>query len=112
MQLRSASDEFRGHCLALTLLGSYLTDAYDGDIRFRKEVSAHLADDVRQGVHARKVMESYQTWFGEGPALSVLPDARSFSIPPADGRTIETLLRPPAIPGLTEALTNLSPASG
>jgi hypothetical protein len=26
--LRSASDEFRGHCLGLTLLGSYLADAY------------------------------------------------------------------------------------
>ena len=26
-ELRSASDEFSGHCLALTLLGSYLTDA-------------------------------------------------------------------------------------
>jgi hypothetical protein len=38
-QLRTASDEFSGHCLALTLLGSYLTDAYEGDIRRRKEVS-------------------------------------------------------------------------
>jgi hypothetical protein len=27
-KFRSASDEFSGHCLALTLLGSYLTDAY------------------------------------------------------------------------------------
>ena len=71
-ELRSASDEFSGHCLALTLLGSYLTDAYHGDIRFREEVSAHLAHDLRQGVHARKVMESYQTWFGEGPELSLL----------------------------------------
>src|SRR5271165_2000902 len=71
-ELRSASEEFGGHCLALTLLGSYLTDAYSGDIRRRKEVSEHLAHDVRQGVHARKVMESYQTWFGEGPELSVL----------------------------------------
>jgi hypothetical protein len=62
-ELRKASDEFRGHCLALTLLGSYLTDAYDGGIRHRKEVSEHLADDVRQGAHARKVMESYQNWF-------------------------------------------------
>jgi len=44
-----------GHCLVLTLLGSYLTDAYGGDIRRRKEVSEHLVDDVRQGVHARKV---------------------------------------------------------
>ena len=65
-ELRSASDEFSGHCLALTLLGSYLTDAYNGDIRFRKEVSVRLADDVRQGAHARKVMKSDLTWFGEG----------------------------------------------
>src|SRR5262249_46325190 len=40
-ELRSASDEFYGHCRALTLLGSYLTDAYNGDIRRREEVSAH-----------------------------------------------------------------------
>ena len=26
-ELRTAIDEFSGHCLALTLLGSYLTDA-------------------------------------------------------------------------------------
>ena len=70
-ELRSASDEFSGHSLALTLLGSYLTDAYNGDICFRSEVSGHLANDVRQGAHARKVMESYQTWLGEGPELSV-----------------------------------------
>ena len=54
-ELRSASDEFSGHCLALTLLGSYLTDAYNGDIRCRSEVSGHIAHDVRQGAHARKV---------------------------------------------------------
>jgi hypothetical protein len=71
-QLRSASDEFSGHCFALTLLGSYLTDAYNGDIRRRSEVSARLAHDARQGAHARKVMESYQTWLGEGPELAVL----------------------------------------
>jgi hypothetical protein len=37
-ELRNASNEFRGHCLALTLLASYLADAYSGDIRCRKEV--------------------------------------------------------------------------
>ena len=99
---------FSGHCLALTLLGSYLTDAYSGDIRRRIEVSEHLADDVRQGVHARKVMESYQTWFGEGPELSVLRMLGLFDRP-ADERTLEALLRAPAIPGLTESLTDLSP---
>ena len=55
-ELRSASNEFSGHCLALTLLGSYLTDAYDGDIRCRNEVSEHLAEDVRQGAHARYLL--------------------------------------------------------
>jgi tetratricopeptide (TPR) repeat protein len=106
-ELRSASDEFSGHCLALTLLGSYLTDAYRGDIRFRKEVSARLADDVRQGVHARKVMESYQTWFGESPELSVLRMLGLFDRP-AEERALGALLKPPAIRGLTESLTNLS----
>jgi serine/threonine protein kinase/tetratricopeptide (TPR) repeat protein len=107
-RLRSASDEFSGHCLALTLLGSYLTDAYNGDVRSRNEVSGHLADDVRQGAHARKVMKSYQTWFGEGPELSVLRMLGLFDRP-AEEKAMAALLKPPAIPGLTESLTNLSP---
>jgi serine/threonine protein kinase/predicted ATPase len=107
-ELRSASDEFSGHSLALTLLGSYLSDAYNGDIRCRGEVSGHLAHDVRQGVHARKVMESYQTWFGAGPELSVLRMLGLFDRP-ADEKAIGALLKPPAIPGLTESLTGLSP---
>src|SRR5260221_3794957 len=109
-ELRSASDDFRGHCLALTLLGSYLRDAYDGDIRCRKEVSERLANDVIQGVHARKVMESYQNWFGEGPELSVLRMLGLFDRP-ADEKALEALLKPPAIRGLTESLTGLSPTA-
>jgi serine/threonine protein kinase/tetratricopeptide (TPR) repeat protein len=107
-ELRSASDEFSGHCLALTLLGSYLTDAYHGDIRRREEVSARLAQDLRQGAHARKVMESYQTWFGEGSELSVLRILGLFDRP-ADEQTLGVLLKSPAIPGLTESLTGLRP---
>jgi tetratricopeptide (TPR) repeat protein len=106
--LRSASDEFNGHCLALTLLGSYLTDAFNGDIRFRREVSARLGHDVRQGVHARKVMESYQTWLGEGPELSILRMLGLFDRP-ADEKAVGALLKSPAIPGLTESLTDLNP---
>ena len=107
-ELRSASDEFSGHCLALTLLGSYLTDAYNGDIRCRKEVSEPLAHDVRQGVHARKVMESYQAWFGEGLELPVLRMLGLFDRP-ADEKALQALLNPPAILGLTESLTELRP---
>jgi serine/threonine protein kinase/tetratricopeptide (TPR) repeat protein len=108
VDLRSASDEFGGHCLALTLLGSYLSDAYHGDIRFRKEVSARLAHDVRQGVHARKVMESYQSWLGEGPELSLLRMLGLFDRP-ADEKAVATLIRPPAIRGLTESLIDFNP---
>jgi serine/threonine protein kinase/tetratricopeptide (TPR) repeat protein len=106
-QLRSASDEFGGHCLALTLLGSYLTDAYGGDIRSRKEVSARLGHDSRLGVHARKVMESYQAWLGEGPELSVLRMLGLFDRP-ADEKALRAVLKPPAIPELTEFLAGLS----
>jgi hypothetical protein len=107
-EMQRASDEFSGHCLALTLLGSYLTEAYNGDIRCREEVTGHLANDLRQGVHARKVMESYQTWFGEGPEVSVLRLLGLFDRP-ADEQALRALLKPPAIRGLTETLTDLSP---
>jgi hypothetical protein len=107
-ELRSASDEFRGHCLALTLLGSYLTDACNGDIRRREEVSARLAHDLRQGYHARKVMESYQSWLGEGPELAILRMLGLFDRP-VDEQAFGALLKSPAIPDLTESLTDLRP---
>jgi hypothetical protein len=52
-------------------------------------------------------MESYQTWFGEGPELSVLRMLGLFDRP-VDERALATLLTPPAIRGLTESLTDLS----
>jgi hypothetical protein len=110
-ELRRASDEFSGHSLALTLLGSYLTDAYHGDILRRKEVSAHLAHDQRQGAHARKVMESYHSWLGEGPELAILRMLGLFDRP-VDEQTFGVLLKSPAIPGLTESLTDLRPTEG
>jgi len=106
-ELRKASNEFSGHCLALTLLGSYLTDAYDGDIRCRSEVTGRLTHDARQGVHARRVMESYQTWLGEGPELSVLRLLGLFDRP-ADEKALEAVLKPPAIQNLTDSLAGLS----
>src|SRR5258707_6760421 len=107
-ELRSASDEFSGHCLALTVLGGYLTDAFNGDIRFRKEISESLSHDVRQGIHARKVMESYQNWLGEGPELSVLRMLGLFDRP-ADEKALGALMKSPAIRGLTGSLTDLRP---
>jgi serine/threonine protein kinase/predicted ATPase len=105
--LRAASDEFGGHCLALTLLGGYLTDAYNGDIRRRNEVVGCLVNDVRHGGHARKVMESYQAWLGEGPELSVLRILGLFDRP-VDEKLVTFLLTLPVIPRLTESLINLN----
>jgi hypothetical protein len=53
-------------------------------------------------------MESYQTWFGEGPELAVLRMLGLFDRP-ANEKALEALLKSPAIPGLTEPLTDLSP---
>jgi tetratricopeptide (TPR) repeat protein len=108
-ELRRAGEEFQGHCLALTLLGSYLSDAYNGDIRCRDQVPTHLVDDAQQGAHARKVMDSYQRWWGEGPELSVLR-LLGFFDRPANEKALAALLKPPAIPGLTESLTGLNPS--
>ena len=47
-----------------------------------------LAHDIRQGVHARKVMESYQTLVWEGPELSVLRMLGLFDRP-ADEKVLE-----------------------
>ena len=105
-ELQKVSDECSGHCLALTLLGSYLCDAYNGDIRRYKDVSYRLAHDVRQGAHARKVMQSYEDWFGEGPELSVLRILGLFDRP-VDEKALKTLLKPPAIRSLTESLTDI-----
>src|ERR1700739_1519883 len=106
-ELRSAGEELSAHCLALTLLGSYLADAYNGDIRRRKEVSERLTSDRRQGFPARKAVASSQNCFGEGPELSVHRILGLFDRP-ADQKALEAILTPPAIGGLTESLVGLS----
>jgi tetratricopeptide (TPR) repeat protein len=108
-QLEAATTEFKGHALALTLLGSYLTDAYDGDIR-RRDVIGPLEADERHGGHARRVMASYERWFGEGAELQVLRLLGLFNRP-AENEAISALLCVPAIAHLTDKLQNFTKAS-
>ncbi len=54
-------------------------------------------------------MDSYQSWFGEGPELPLLLLLGLFDRP-ADEKAIDTLLKPPTIRGLTESLTGLNPS--
>ena len=53
-------------------------------------------------------MESYQSWFGEGPELSVLRLLGLFDRP-ADEKAIHALLNGPPIRGLTDPLVKLRP---
>ena len=76
-ELRSASDEFDGHCLALTLLGSYLTDAYDGDIHCRREVSGHLGSRCTTGSPCAKSHGILPDMVWRGPRAVSASHARS-----------------------------------
>lgn len=104
--LEQASLEFDGHGLALTLLGSYLGDVFDGDITRRHEVGP-LETDVRHGGHARRVMESYEQWFGPGPEVALLRVLGLFDRPAAPAALL-AIRRQPVIPGLTEPLAKLT----
>jgi tetratricopeptide (TPR) repeat protein len=104
-ELQEASDEFGGHALALTLLASFLRDVCGGDVNRRSEIRS-LQDDVRYGGHARRVMASYEDWFGEGPELCVLRVVGLFD-KPADSGSVSALRKTAVIPGLTDALHSL-----
>jgi tetratricopeptide (TPR) repeat protein len=104
-EFEQAVVEYEGHALALTLLGSYLSDVYAGDIRRRHEIE-NLEEDVRHGRHAERVMRAYEKWLGESVELAVLRLLGLFDRP-ADFNSISELRSAPAIPELTEPFQNL-----
>ncbi|MEP7125178.1 MAG: hypothetical protein ABJE95_29880, partial [Byssovorax sp.] len=104
-ELREAAREYEGHGLALTLLGSYLEEVANGDIRRRKEIGP-LAKDERQGAHARRVMVAYELWLGK-PDVAILRMIGLFDRPVDDGE-IAALRAEPAVSGLTDALVGIS----
>lgn len=104
-ELHSVGVEFRGHGLALTLLGTYLRDVCDGDVRRRDRVCL-LEEDEESGGHARRIMRSYERWFiGQGrlrePAVLRL---LGLFDRPAEGASVAALRRAPPIQGLTDSL--------
>jgi tetratricopeptide (TPR) repeat protein len=102
---KEASHDFGGHALALTLLGSYLKVVHRGDIRKRREIP-HIMDEQKQGVHARRVMESYEQFLKGKPELDILRLIGLFDRPAEKG-ALDALRKEPAIAGLTDALQNL-----
>lgn len=111
-ELQEASREVDGHALTLSLLGSFLARAHGGDIRKRDLVDFQEADAKVQGGHAFRVMSAYETWLArsgeEGQRQLAILRLLGFFDRPADPRCLASLCAPPAIPGLTEPLADLS----
>jgi hypothetical protein len=106
--------DVRGHALTLTLIGSYLRDAYGGDIRQRDRIKLDEADAEEQGGHAFRAMDAYAEWFesdGEKgrQALAILRLLGLFDRP-ADANCLAALWLAPTIDGLTEPLIALNEA--
>lgn len=107
-------EDVKGHALTLTLLGAYLRDAHNGDIRKRDLVKLEEADSEEQGGHAFRVMNAYaQALDNEGSkgtqALAILRLLGLFDRP-ATVECLDALWNGEAIPDLTEPLIGLSEA--
>jgi nucleoside phosphorylase/tetratricopeptide (TPR) repeat protein len=95
-----AAQEYKGHALALTLLGCYLVDVYEGDVR-KRDLIPRLMDEEEKGAHARKMMEAYQKWFEGKPEQNIVHMLGLFDRPAQKG-AIQSLLARPRIAGLTD----------
>ncbi|HEV7787310.1 MAG TPA: hypothetical protein VGQ28_18350, partial [Thermoanaerobaculia bacterium] len=105
-ELVAAAEEFKRHALTLTLLGSFLRRAHRGDVRKRREIDLHRADE-KQGGHAFRVIAAYARWLGEGPELAILRLLGLFDRP-AEADALKALRAAPPIPKLTESIVGLS----
>ncbi len=105
-EIKQAVRDFGGHALALTLLGTYLSKVYKGDVRKRDRI-AKLTREEKYGGRAIQVMESYEKWFKGNPELDILRMMGLFESP-AEGGAIGVLRANPPIKGLTTELKNLS----
>ncbi len=105
-EVKTAVEEYKGHALALTLLGQYIKSAYEGDIRKRDRIP-RLSEVRHGGGHAVRVMEAYGRWLGESPELDVLRILGLFDRPVEKG-AVDALKAEPGIPGVTDKLGRLT----
>ena len=109
-EVRSASREFDGHPLALTLFANLIKETQNGDARRRDRIRGLLADaDSPRHDQARRVMESYEReWLADRPVLLAILHCVGLFDRPASSDCLKALRAEPAIPGLTDGLVGLS----
>lgn len=105
-ELEKAAEDYRGHALALTLLGNLLRGYYRGKIT-QRDLIPPLQDEDDWGGHARKVLEYYNHLLEGKPELDILYIMGLFDRP-AEAEVIQVLRTKPAIPDLTAHLIGLS----
>jgi hypothetical protein len=113
-ELNTLVEDVKGHALTLTLLGAYLRDAHNGDIRKRDLVKLEEADAEEQGGHAFRVMDAYALALeSEGSrGTQVLAILRLLGLfdRPAAADCLNVLWSGEAVSCLTESLIGLSEA--
>ena len=102
-ELCAAAEEFGGHALTLTLLGTYLRKACGGEVKQRGDIPL---GEVDESGHAGRVMAAYERWLGPGPEVAILRLLALFDRP-ADAEAIAALRAEPAIPELNEPLVGI-----
>lgn len=109
-QLSEAAHEFEGHALALSLLASFITRRFMGDIRQRDRIGPILQKaDMRGHGHARRVMQAYENeWLKDEPVLLAIMEMVGLFDRPASAGCLEALRRKPAVDGLTGKIVDLS----
>ena len=106
-ELIQASQAFGGHALALYLLGTLLVEYYeDGDVKHYKDIADYEDRDFKLGRHARKVMDAYVTWLGEGAEVCLLELLGLFDRP-AEKEGLAVLLGDVDLKPLTRAYGDL-----
>jgi len=106
-ELGMAVEEVHGHCLTITILGSYLREVYQGDVLRRNE--AVLSEDQLHGHQIDTLLNAYEHWFEGTPELAVLFLLALFE-GPADLYALAALRSTQVIEGLTDIIFEVSNA--
>ena len=104
-EIERLARDVKGHALTLTLLGKYLANAHQGDVRKRDHVRLAEATEETSG-HAFRVIDAYEHWLskdGRHVELAILR-ILGLSDRPLTPDAIGALLRAPVIHGLTTPL--------
>lgn len=105
--LEAAVHDVKRNALALKLLGTFIRDRCEGDIRRWADHQVLMDGQQTVGPQAHRVMASYETWFGESAENDLLRIIGLFDRP-APMAALEELRKGRDLPGITGELNLLS----